>query len=126
MKGIVADCPYSSPKEILKSVMKQMKFPVNVTYTTVKLGAKIFGGFDVEEYSALEAMKYCKVPVLFFHGEEDYFVPCEMGKACYETCQSEQKRLVIVEGAAHGMSYCVDRDLYERELLAFLEPIFAE
>ena len=126
VKGIVADCPYSSPKEILKAVMKQMRFPVNVTYTTVKLGAKIFGGFDVEEYSALEAMKYCKIPVLFIHGDEDYFVPCEMGKACYEACQSETKKLVIVEGAAHGMSYCVDGALYERELTAFLNSIFAE
>lgn len=126
VKGIVADCPYSSPKEILKSVMKQMKFPVNVTYTTVKLAAKIFGGFDVEEYSAVEAMKYCKAPVLLIHGEEDYFVPCEMGKACYDACRSEQKKLVLVEGAAHGMSYCVDAELYEKELNDFLKLVLSD
>ena len=123
VKGIVADCPYSSPKEILKTVMKQMRFPVNVTYTTVKLSAKIFGGFDVEEHSAVEAMKYCKVPLLLFHGEEDYFVPCDMGKMCYNACHSKEKKLVLVKGAAHGMSYCVDGELYERELIAFLRQI---
>ena len=126
VKGIIADCPYSSPKEILKAVMKQMKFPVNVTYTTVKIGAKLFGGFDVEEYSVLEAMKYCRIPVLFIHGEEDYFVPCEMGKACYEACQSEHKKMLLVKDAGHGMSYCVDKVLYEQEVSTFLEKILAE
>lgn len=126
VKGIVADCPYSSPEEILKAVMKQMRFPVNVTYTTVKLAAKIFGGFDIEEFSALEAMKYCKVPLLLIHGDEDYFVPYEMGKACYNVCHSEQKKLVLVKGAPHGMSYCVDGELYEKELIAFLHKVLVE
>lgn len=126
VKGIMADCPYSSPKEILRAVMKQMRFPVNVTYTTVKLGAKIFGGFDVEDYSAVEAMKNCKVPVLFIHGDADYFVPCEMSKNCYEACGSEEKKLVLVAGAAHGISYCVDGTLYEKELVDFLEKVLGK
>lgn len=121
VKGIVADCPYSSPKEILKTVMRQMKLPVRAAYAMVKLGAKIFGGFDIEEASALNAMKNCRLPVLFIHGDADYFVPCEMSRECYETCAGEHKRLVLVEGAAHAISYCVDSELYERELTEFLE-----
>lgn len=122
VKGIMADCPYSTPKEILREVMKQMKFPVTVTYTAVRLGAKIFGRFDIEEYSALEAMKNCGIPVLFIHGDADYFVPCEMGRRCYEACNAD-KKLVIVKEAAHGMSYCVDSALYEKEITEFLEKI---
>lgn len=123
VKGIMADCPYSSPKEILQAVMKQMKFPVNVTYTTVRLGAKLFGGFDVEEYSALEAMKHCNLPVLFVHGDADYFVPWEMSRTCYEACGCQEKKLVLVKGAAHAISYCVDGQLYEKEMTEFLEKI---
>ena len=122
VKGIMADCPFSTPKDILKEVMKQLRFPVTVTYTAVKLGAKIFGGFDIEEYSVVEAMRNCGVPVLFIHGDADYFVPCEMGKQCYEAC-SAQKKLVLVKDAAHGMSYCVDNELYEKEITEFLEKI---
>ena len=71
VKGIMADCPYSEPKEILKAVMKQLKLPVNVPYTAVRIGAKVFGRFDIEEHSPLKAMENCYVPVLFIHGDED-------------------------------------------------------
>ncbi len=123
VKGIMADCPYSAPKEILKEVMKQMRFPVNVTYTAVKLGAKMFGGFDIEEHSPLESMKNCRIPVLFIHGDEDYFVPAKMSQECYEACISQDKRRVLVKGAAHGMSFCVDGQLYEKEMEEFLKRI---
>ncbi len=125
VRGILADCPYSAPKDILKTVMQQMKFPVNVTYTAVKLGAQIFGGFDIEEYSTLDAMENCHVPVLLIHGDEDYFVPCQMSRDCFEACASEDKKLVLVKGAAHGMSYCVDYQLYEKEIGDFLERILS-
>ena len=123
VKGIIADCPYSAPKEIMCEVMKQMHFPVNVTYTAVRLGAKIFGGFDIEEHSPIEAMKNCRIPVLFIHGDEDYFVPCDMSQKCYDVCSSADKKRVVVKGAAHGMSFCVDGVLYKKELDAFLERI---
>lgn len=123
VKGIMADCPFSSPKEILQAVMKQMHFPVNITYATAKLGAKLFGGFDVEEYSALEAMRHCGMPVLLLHGDADYFVPCEMSKSCYEACAGQEKKLVIVKGAAHAISFYVDEELYEREVREFLGKV---
>ena len=123
VKGIMADCPYSEPKEILKKVMIQMKYPVNVTYTAVRLGGKFFGKFDIEEHSALESMKNCYVPVLFIHGDEDELVPYEMSKDCYEACVSSEKRHVVVKGAAHGMSYCVDKALYEKEVEDFLNKV---
>lgn len=123
VKGIMADCPFSAPKEIIMEVTKQMKYPVKVTYSVLKLGAKIFGGFDIEEHSPLEAMKNCHIPVLFIHGDADYFVPGKMSQDCYDACSSENKRLVFVKDAAHGMSYCVDGKLYEKELTDFLKNV---
>ena len=126
VKGIMADCPYSAPKEILREVMKQLKLPVNVTYTAVRLGAKIFGRFDIEEHSVIESMENCYVPVLFIHGGEDYFVPCKMSEECYEACASLDKKRIVVPGAAHGMSFCVDGALYEKEMEEFLNRILEE
>ena len=57
-------------------------------------------------------MKVCKLPVLFVHGTEDSFVPVEMTYENYKACNAP-KRLLIVPGADHGMSYCKEKEKYE-------------
>lgn len=123
--GIGADCGYSSTKDILRSVIKGMKLPIGISYQLAKLGARIYGGFDVEEISPIEAMKKVKVPVLFIHGMEDDFVPCDMTHQNYEACVSD-KSLVLVEKAGHGMSYYVDMKKVEEGVYAFLDKIMKE
>ena len=119
VKGITADCPYSSPKEILCTVMKSMRFPVGITYQIAKWTAKILGKFDLEEASAVEAIKNATIPILIVHGEDDRFVPCEMSKACKEAgCDNVE--LMLVKNAGHGMSYFVDRNVYKKTILQFL------
>ncbi len=116
--GVLADCGYASPKAILKKVIRQMGIPVELGYFFVRLGAKLFGGFDPEEASPVEAMKKCKVPVIFFHGEEDALVPCEMSRECFDAC-TVKKRLVTIPGAGHGLCYPVDSERYLQELREF-------
>ena len=118
--GVLADCGYSSPKAIIKKVIRQMEIPVKLGYPFVKLGARLFGHFTLEETSPVEAMKKCKVPVIFFHGEEDSLVPCEMSRECFEACVSK-KRLVTVPGAGHGLSYPVEPERYLREAKEFFQ-----
>ena len=77
---IVADCGYTSPKAIIKKVIREMHYPVFPTYALVRLGGMLFGGFDIEEYSAVQAMEKCDIPVLFIHGDDDRFVPCDMSR----------------------------------------------
>lgn len=120
VKGIMADCGYSSPKEILISVMKSMKLPIGITYPLAKLAAGIFGHFNLEESSAIESMKHCEIPVLLIHGEADDFVPCSMSIACKEACASEVE-LVTVANAGHGMSYCLDAKAYEAAVARFFK-----
>ena len=120
VKGIMADCGFSSPKEILKSVMESLKLPSVLMYPLVKLSAKLFGNVDLEETSAVESMKKCTVPVLLIHGEADTFVPCYMSRMCKEVCASDAE-LVTVAGAGHGMSYCLGPELYERAVDRFFE-----
>ena len=116
--GALADCGFSSAKEIIKKVIRQMHLPADILYPFVKLGARLYGGFRLEETSSVEAMKQCRIPVIFFHGDTDDYVPCEMSRINYEACAAE-KRLVIVPNAGHGLAYLVDREGYLQALREF-------
>lgn len=60
--GIVADCGYSAPSAILKSVIRSAHLPVFPVYALLRLGCRLFGGFDPEEASAAGAMARCDTP----------------------------------------------------------------
>ena len=116
--GVLADCGFSSAKEIIKKCARQLHLPANLIYPFIKLGAKLFGHFDLEAYSPIEAMKTCKLPVLFFHGESDDFVPCAMSEKLYKACTSP-KRILTVPGAGHGLGYLVDNEGYFKAVTEF-------
>lgn len=118
VKGVLADCGFTTAKDIILHVAKQMHLPARLLYPFVKLGALCFGGFDLEGYSAFEAMKTCQVPVLFFHGESDDYVPSFMSQQNYEACIS-RKHLVLIPGAGHGLSYPVSPEQYIQEAYSF-------
>ena len=116
--GILADCGYNSAKDIMKKTIREMKLPPNLMYPFARLGARVYGKFDLEELSPEEAMKNCPVPVIFFHGDADDFVPSWMSQRNYEAC-SAPKELVIVPGAGHGLCYPVDPDGYLKAMAKF-------
>lgn len=116
--GVVADCGYTSAKEIIKKVIREMGLPADLLYPFAKLGARIFGRFDLEETSPREAMARCRLPIIFFHGDVDDFVPHSMSEENFSVCQSK-KRLVTVKGAGHGLAFPVDQNLYLREMKEF-------
>ena len=109
--GILADCGYTSPEKIIKKVIRQIHLPVFPVYPLIKMGAKLWGRFDLEAYSPIEAMKNCKLPILFAHGDTDDFVPCEMSKENYDACTAP-KCLLTIPGAGHGLCYGVEPDRY--------------
>ncbi|MBO7196933.1 MAG: alpha/beta hydrolase [Clostridia bacterium] len=117
--GIVADCGYTSAKDIIKKVIKDMKLPPNLLYPFVKLGARIFGGFNLDEFSPIEQVKKSKIPTIFVHGDADDFVPMDMSEANYNASSAAKKELYIVKGAAHGLAYIVAGDDYLTKLTEF-------
>ena len=119
--GIVADCGYTSPSAIIKKVLREQHYPIFPVYYLTRLGGILFGGFDLETASAVYALTHCKIPVLFIHGGDDRFVPCEMGRENYEYCAAESKKLLIVPSAGHGLSYMIDRQAYLDTLNAFIK-----
>ena len=98
-----------------------MGLPPKLAYPFVKLGAKLYGGFDLDAYSALEAAPNIQVPVILFHGDTDDFVPCRMSQALYDACKA-RKKLVLVPGAGHGLAFPVDEKAYLDALGEFFGP----
>lgn len=121
VRGVIADCGFTSPYEIMLHVAKT--FPV-VKYITPLIMpfssffCRTIAKFDPKEASSIEAMKTNKLPFLFIHGGKDKFVPTEMTYRIYEACTTE-KRLFIVEQAAHAQSYLLDKENYDLAMKDF-------
>ena len=124
--GVAADCGYTSPSAIVKKVLADAHAPVFLLYPLARLCGLVYGGFDVEEASAPEALAKCKIPALFVHGGDDRFVPCDMGRENYAACASDYKRLLIVPGAGHGLSYMLDKKAYLDALHEFQQVALEE
>lgn len=118
VRGVLADCGYTNARDIIKKVIKQLKLPPAPLYPLVRLGAMVYGGFDPNKADATEAVKHSRLPIIFYHGDTDDFVPCEMSRINYDACTSP-KRLVIIAGAGHGLCYPVDPDGYMAALKEF-------
>ncbi|MBR4940713.1 MAG: alpha/beta hydrolase [Clostridia bacterium] len=120
--GVLADCGYTTAKDIIKTVMKKIGVPPDLLYPLVRLGAMIFGHFDPDKVSPRDSVANSKVPVIFIHGGDDDFVPPEMSVQNHAACSSE-KAILTVPGAGHGLSYLVDPEAYLNALEDFF-PIY--
>jgi len=124
VKGIIADCGYSSPPAILKKVCgEDMHLPAKLLYPFCRLAAKWFGKVDIEESSAVESVKNTKVPIFIVHGSEDRYVPCSMAYEIKEAA-GDMAQLHIFEGSGHVLSYMDDTPRYHKLAQAFCDEIF--
>ncbi len=121
VKGIIADCPYSSAKEIITRVGYRMRYPMKLLYPFLKLGAKLFGGFSVEDAEPIGIIDKARVPILLIHGENDDFVPHEMSVKLKE--KNPNIHFHTFPEAEHGTSYCVDPERYRQTVNDFLGEI---
>ena len=129
VRGIVADCPYSSPEAILAKVCGgDMHLPVKAVMPFLALGARLFGGFGLRESSAVEAVRRSRVPLLLIHGEDDRFVPCSMAVEIANAAEEAgvPVRLLTVPNAGHGISYLVDAQAYTGAVKEFLRTVLPE
>lgn len=123
VKGVISDCAYSSVEEILTYQARKMyglpKYPV-IPFTS--LLCRIKAGYSFTEASAIEQIKKCKLPILFIHGDKDDFVPTSMVYKLYDA-HSDNKKLLIVEGAGHGDSYATNMSEYQKVVKEFQNKI---
>ena len=121
VRGIIADCGFSSPYAIMKSVFRAhcRRLPAGPFLALTDVFTRLFAGFSLKGASTLDAVAKTNLPILFIHGTGDTFVPCSMTQAAYDACAAP-KQLVLVPDAGHGCSYLVDRPRVQAELAAFL------
>ncbi len=119
VKGIMADCGFTSAHAIWKHVVEDStRFSYNSREKAVDNLCRKKINIGTQHYSTIDAMKDCITPVLFVHGTDDTFVPVEMTYENYMVCNAP-KRLFIVPGATHAMSYFVDKEGYEKHVKEF-------
>ncbi len=119
LRGIMADCPYASPRGIISSVSQSMHFPKFCMIFAV-CGAKILGHFDLIKISAADTVKKSRVPILIVHGLGDDFVPPYMSEEIASACPDKVERITF-PGAAHAMSYFTDKEKYRSAVLDFID-----
>ncbi len=121
VRGIMADCGFTSAHAIWKHVVEEntylsynpyQKIIDDMCKKKIQVGSK--------DYTTLDALKECDVPVLFIHGTDDTFVPIEMTYENYKACNGP-KQLFVVPGATHALSYVVDQAGYEKAVKEFWE-----
>lgn len=119
VRGIIADCGFTSAEAIWKHVAEEnlhLHYGLYARSADIQCKKKICIG--AADCSTVDAMKECEVPVLFVHGTDDSFVPVTMTYENYKACKAP-KRLLIVPGAEHGMSYCLEPEAYKEAMLEF-------
>lgn len=119
VRGIMADCGFTSPHDIWKHVAEKnlhLLYHVHGGVAEQLCREKIRMG--PKDCSTVEALKKSKVPVLLIHGTSDHFVPVSMTYENYQACASP-KTLLIVPGADHGMSHYTEKERYEQTMLDF-------
>ena len=119
VKAITADCPFSSPGEIIRKVSRDIHLPICISYPFAVLGALLYGKFKLWESSAKKSVKHTRIPILLIHGEDDLFVPCDMSREIYAACNGPVE-LVVFPGAGHGISYFSNENLYHSTFRDFL------
>lgn len=117
--AVLADCPFSSPKEIIAKVAGEMGLPSKPAAVCCALGAVLFGHFRLGASAAESAVRHTKLPILLIHGQEDRFVPCDMSRRISAACAGDCEFYTFPK-AAHGFSYITDPQHYETLTVSFL------
>lgn len=120
VKGIIADCSYTSAWDEfsyqLKTSFHLPNFPV---LHTCDLICRLICGYDFRDASPLRAVSNSKLPVLFIHGAADDFVPQFMQDELYAACPTRKEKLTVA-GAVHARSYYTDPKAYEAAIERFV------
>ena len=126
VRGITADCGFSSPADILSHIIKRdFHLPPKLVLPLMEVWARILGGFSFYECDSRDTLSRARVPILFIHGRADTFVPSYMSEAGWAACASE-KEIHLIEGAGHGRSYLHETQRLRDALLDFFKRNLSE
>lgn len=120
VRCIMADSPYNRPRDIIRKVCRDMGFPPALLYPFIVVGARLFGGFHLEDGNAVAAVAHARIPILIIHGEDDRLVPCPMSLLIQQANPRYIERHTF-PNAGHGISYTEDKPRYQAILREFTQ-----
>ena len=116
---IIADCPYTSPKEILVSTIKSIHLPVFIFYPLLNLTSHIFAHESLNKTSAYNSIKNSDNKILIMHGDKDHVIPYTISKKLADTYPNKI-RYEVFKNADHGASALTDYNRYQKVVKEFL------
>lgn len=121
LKLCIADCPFDSIYDLFKYLSGHMIGLPSFLSTYILNGmciiARVIHGTSLN-FSVENHLKKAKVPILFFHGDEDTFVPYKSSKNMY-TSYKNYKKIVIAKYAPHCLSVILIYDKYIKHIKDF-------
>lgn len=123
VKCAVEDCGYTDAFDSFLFHMQRdtPQIPFKKLLIAIASGwNRIVAGYGFRQASSVPALERSRIPMLFIHGTHDNVVPFEMMRTLYDACGGD-KKMFIVEGAAHGVAYFHDPALYEKTVMDFVE-----
>ena len=127
IKFVIEDCGYSNFHELIgfqithayknRLVRKILRPSLIFANFFMKTKAK----FSMKKIVPIDIVASTSLPMMFIHGKEDYFVPWYMAVDLYKAKAKGYKELYLVEGAKHAEALEVNKILYEKKIMTFIE-----
>ncbi|NMM53058.1 alpha/beta hydrolase [Paenibacillus aquistagni] len=124
VRFIIADCPYSDLTKLMRHQLKKYYLPVRPTLMLMNRLLKQQAGFSMDDVSPIEVIRTCKLPILFIHGKDDVFVPTWMSEDLHAV-KPAPSELLLIDHAAHAVSYCKNPKKYEAAVHQFIDKYLA-
>ncbi len=118
--ALINDCGYTTPFEEIAHVAKTSMHLPRFTVHLADLWAMMLTGVSLKKPSVTRAGSRCLLPKLYIHGEDDSFVPYEMGVRNFKEA-AEPKRFVSVPGAGHALAFFIDEKRVSKEIARFAD-----
>lgn len=116
---VIADCPYSREKDVIKYSMKKLGFPPVIFWPIGYLAALVFCHASLKD-DARENVSRSKSKILIIHGTGDHIVPHEMSERVYPG-NEDHVQYEKFEGAEHALSYLNQPERYTKIIKQFVE-----
>ena len=120
VKVIVEDCSFTSILEEFYCVTKLVVGfrPKLLIKSSEKYARKILG-IDYTSLSPLKSVANAKYPMMFLHGKDDAFIPCESAQILYDACPTE-KEIILFDDFGHAGSQLAG-DKYYTPVFEFVD-----
>lgn len=117
---IIADCPYSSPRIMLKETIRVLHLPVCIFYPLINLTSILFAHTNLNKLSAYDSIKNTNNKILIIHGDKDSIVNYKISQDLFKAFPNKIQ-YELFAGADHGVSYLIDTNRYRQIITDFLK-----